>query len=177
MRRLGSIAFVLLMAALLAPEFPRYAAERRVGVATAVFQSLLEKSGEPETRRRILAVGELALSTTAALPGDPRPWILAASSYLVTGQPERALEYYRSALSTGERAEIDLNLGRAYASLSRKESADAAFLRAGWISPEILGALPEDLKAPLLGEIAKLSDQLRDGRLDAPPPLPEEERR
>lgn len=177
MRRLGSIAFVLLMAALLAPEFPRYAAERRVGFATAVFQSLLEKSGEPETSRRILAVGELALSTTAALPGDSRPWMLAASSYLVTGQPERALEYYRSAFSTGERAEIDLNLGRAYSFLARKESADAAFLRAGWVNPEILGALPEELKGPLLGRIEQLAEQLRKGRLDAPPPLPPEERR
>lgn len=177
MRRLGSIAFVLALAALLAPEFPRYAAERRVGFATAAFQSLLEKSGEPEAGRRILAVGELALSTTAALPGDPRPWMLGASSFLVTGQPDRALEYYRSALGTGERAEIDLNLGRAYASLARKESADAAFLRAGWVNPEILAALPEDLKGPLLARVAALSEQLRQGRLDAPPPLPPEERR
>ena len=177
MKRAASIAFVALLALLLAPEFRRYAAERRVGFATAAFRSLVEKSSDPETPRRILAVGELALSTTAALPGDPRPWMVAASSCLVTGQPERALEYYRSAMATGERAEIDLNLGRAYAHLSRKESADAAFLRAGWISPEILGALPEDQKGPLLAEITKLSDQLRDGRLDAPPPLPPEERR
>ena len=94
----------------------------------------------------------------------------------MTRQPERALEYYRAALATGERAEIDLNLGRAYGLARNRENAVAAFLRAGWISPEILAALAESVRKPLLAEVARLEKELRAGRLAAPPPLPPEDR-
>lgn len=178
MRTIGSIVFAAALAVLAAPEFPRYAAERRVGLATAAFRELLEKSGgDPEAARRIRAVGEVALSATRRLPGDPRPWMVGASSYLVTGDPERALEFYREAFATGERAEIDLNLGRAYAGLGRADSAKAAYLRAGWVNPEILASLSDSVKNPLLAEIARLTEELRAGRLASPPPLPEDERR
>jgi hypothetical protein len=116
----------------------------------------------------------MALSTTTALPGDPRPWMIGASSFLVTGQPQRALDFYRAALGTGERSEIDLNLGRAYAGLNRRDAADAALLRAGWISPEILANLPQPSRDALLVKIADLDADLRAGRLVAPPPLPED---
>lgn len=177
MKVLRAAVLVAALALALWPEFPRYAAERRVGFATAAFRSLLARASAPETRTNLLAVGEMALRATPRLPGDPRPWILGGSAYLVTGEPQRALEYYREALATGERAEIDLNLGRAYALLKRRTSADAAFLRAGWISPEILASLPPAVRDPPLAEIARLSEELVAGRLSAPPPLPEEERR
>lgn len=177
MRAAGSIAAALILAALAAPELPRYAAERRVGLATAAFQELLAGPVDAAAAPRIVSVGELALTATGRLPGDPRPWMIGASSYLVTGQPERALELYRDAFATGERAEIDLNLGRAYSRTSRAESASAAFLRAGWISPEILASLPEDARAPLLAEIARRSELLERGELREPPPLPADERR
>jgi hypothetical protein len=176
-RLLRAVAVIGLLGALAWPEFPRYAAERRVGYATTAFRALLDRSSDPETARNILGVGQLALTTTGSLPDDPRPWILAGSSFLVTGQPERALEFYREAFSTGERAEIDLNVGRAYSLLKRPDSAAAAQLRAGWISPEILESLPQGVKEPLLAEIARLSEGLRAGTLTEPPPLPPEERR
>jgi hypothetical protein len=176
-RAVGAIAAAALLAALAAPELPRFAAERRVGLATVAFRDLLDRRSDPEASRRIQAIGELALSTTGGLPGDPRPWMLGASSFLVTGSPERALGLYRDAFATGERAEIDLNLGRAYSLLSRKESASAAFLRAGWVNPEILASLPSAVKTPLIEEIARLTEELNSGRLERPPPLPEEERR
>jgi hypothetical protein len=172
-----ALAACVLLLALAAPEIPRYAAEKRVGWSTAAFQSLLDAPQAPDTLARIESVGELALSTTAALPGDPRPWMIGASSYLVTAQPQRALEFYRSALGTGERSEIDLNLGRSYIAIGRREAGDAAFLRAGWISPEILASLPETPRQALLAQIARLDGELRQGRLAAPPPLPEDERR
>jgi tetratricopeptide (TPR) repeat protein len=98
--------------------------------------------------------------------------MIGASSFLVTGQPQRALDFYRAALGTGERSEIDLNLGRAYAGLNRRDAADAALLRAGWISPEILASLPQPSRDALLVKIADLDADLRAGRLAAPPPLP-----
>jgi hypothetical protein len=177
MRRLRPVALLALLAALAWPEIPRYGAERRIGFATNAFRALLDRAGDPETARNIVAVGATAVATTGQLPGDPRPWMLAGSSCLVTGQPERALEFYREGFATGERAEIDLNLGRAYAMLRREASARAAYLRSGWISPELLGSLPADVRDPIISEIDRLAEQLREGRLEAPPPLPEPERR
>jgi cytochrome c-type biogenesis protein CcmH/NrfG len=176
-RRLAPLAIALALAALVAPEFPRYGAERRVGFATGAFRALLDRAGDPETAQNIAGVGELALRTAGHLPGDPRPWVLAGSASLVTRRPERALEFYREAFATGERAEIDLNLGRAYAMIQREDSARAAYLRAGWVSPEILASLPASVKDPTLAEVDRLARQLREGHLAEPPPLPPEERR
>ena len=177
MKLLRAAAVIAGLVALLWPELPRYAAERRVGQATAAFRSLLDRADDPRTADSLVEVGESALAVASHLPGDPRPWILGGSAYLLTRQPERALENYRAALATGERAEIDLNLGRAHALARRREDAGAAFLRAGWISPEILAALAEPVRKPVLAEIARLDEELRAGRLNAPPPLPPEDRR
>jgi hypothetical protein len=177
MRRVAGVALIAVLVGFVAPELARYRAERRVGYATNAFRALLDRAGDPETARNILEVGALALSTAGALPGDPRPWMLVGSSFLVTGQPERALEFYREAFATGERSEIDLNLGRAYGLLHRVESESAAYVRAGWVSPEILASLPDAARAKALAEIERLSVALSEGRLDAPPPLPAEERR
>ena len=171
------VVFAAALAALVLPEFGRYSAERRVGWATNAFRSLLDRAADPETSRNVVAIGEVALDAAANLPGDPRPWVLAGSSCLVTGRPERALENYRDAFATGERAEIDLNLGRAYGMIHRDDAARAAYVRAGWISPEIVATLPPDVREPILLEIGRLSAALSSGRLDAPPPLPSEERR
>ena len=178
MRRLllGAAAIAMLVV-LVRPELPRYAAERRVGFATSAFRSLVDRVGDPETARNLAGVGEFAVQTAASLPGDPRPWMIAGSSCLVTGRPERALEYYREGFATGERAEIDLNLGRVYGMLKRNDAAREAYVRAGWISPEILATLPSDDRDPAAREIGRLAGELANGRLDAPPPLPPEERR
>jgi len=176
-RRFALAAAVAALAALVAPEFGRYAAERRIGYATSAFQSLLESPGDARTTANVLGVGELGLSAASRLPSDPRPWIIGGSAYLVTRQPERALENYREALMTGERAEIDLNLGRAYALGGRADDSQAALLRAGWVSPEILASLPESARQPLQARVDALSRELAEGRLSAPPPLPDPERR
>jgi tetratricopeptide (TPR) repeat protein len=175
----AAVSLLLLagLAVLVRPELTRYAAERRLGDATNAFRVLLDRAADPETGRNLLVVGEAALSTTGALPGDPRPWILGGSAYLVTSQPRPALDTYRDAFATGERAEIDLNLGRAYAMLGRKENADRAFVRAGWVSPEILDSLPEAMKQKAAAEVQQLTRELYSGRLKEPPPLPADERR
>jgi len=177
MRKLGRVALVAVLALLVWPELARYRAERRIGYATAAFRALLDRAADPETAQNLVGVGALALQTTASLPGDPRPWMLAGSSFLVTGQPERALEFYREGFSSGERAEIDLNLGRAYGMLHRTDSERASYLRAGWVNPEILASLPAPAKDAALAEVARLSAELSAGRLSAPPPTAPEERR
>ena len=145
------------------------------------FRALLDRSRRSRRRRaNIVGVGAARRSRRRAqLPGDPRPWVLAGSSGLVTGQPERALEFYREAFATGERAEIDLNLGRAYAHAAARPTAPpAALLRAGWISPEILEPLCRRSAASRCWPRSRAwREELRQGRLAAPPPLPPEERR
>jgi hypothetical protein len=171
------LAAVAALTWLVAPEIPRYRAERRIGLATAAFRSLVERLNQPDAATELMRVGRVALASTPDLPGDPRPYMISGSAFLVTGQPEPALDSYREAFATGERAEIDLNLGRAYALARRTESADAALLRAGWVSPEILASLSPEVRDPLVARLRRLSQDLVAGRLSAPPPLPPEERR
>jgi cytochrome c-type biogenesis protein CcmH/NrfG len=173
----ASLLALAALALLVRPELTRYSAERRLGDATSAFRELLDRASDPETGRNLLVVGEAALSTTGALPGDPRPWILGGSAYLVTSQARPALDTYRDAFATGERAEIDLNLGRAYAMLGRRDAAERAFVRAGWVSPEILDSLPQAMKDKAAAEVQRLTRELYAGRLTEPPPLPSDERR
>ena len=177
MRRVATIAAAALLAALAWPELFRYSAERRLGDATNAFRALLERASDPDTGRNLIVVGQAGLAVAGALPGDPRPWILGGSSFLVTNQPQPALETYREAFATGERSEIDLNLGRAYAMLGRRENAERAFVRAGWVSPEILDSLPEAMRDKAAAEVKRLTRDLYGGRLTEPPPLPADERR
>ena len=177
MKTAARLAAAALLAWLVAPEIPRYRAERRIGIATAAFQQLVERAGHPEVASQLLQVGRIAMASAPDLPADPRPWMIAGSAFLVTGQAEPALESYREAFATGERAEIDLNLGRAYLLARRAESAEAALLRAGWISPEILAPLSPAIRDPLAARISQLSAELAAGRLTGPPPLPPDERR
>jgi cytochrome c-type biogenesis protein CcmH/NrfG len=176
-RAAASLAALAALALLARPELSRYAAERRLGDATNAFRLLIDRGADAETARNLLVVGEAALGVAGALPGDPRAWILGGSAYLVTSQPQPALEAYREAFATGERAEIDLNLGRAYAMLNRKENAERAFVRAGWVSPEILKSLPEAQREPASAEVQRLTGELYRGVLTEPPPLPSDERR
>jgi tetratricopeptide (TPR) repeat protein len=176
-RRLAALAGAVLLALLAWPELSRYRAERRLGDATNAFRALLERASDPETGRNLLVVGEAALAVTPLLPGDPRPWILGGSAFLVTSQPQPALETYREAFQTGERAEIDLNLGRAYSMLGRRDNAERAFVRAGWVSPEMLSSMPDASREKVAAEIQKLTRDLYGGRMTEPPPLPSDERR
>ena len=177
MKRLLRVLLGLGPLLLLWPELARYGAERRLRAATDGFRLLLEKPrGLSDPGGELASVASRALEATGALAGDPRPWVLAGSASLLARQPDRALELYRAALATGERAEIDLNLGRAYAALGRRESAGAAVLRAVWVSPALLDSLPVEASGTLRASLSRLEDALAAGHLAEPPPLPSEER-
>jgi Flp pilus assembly protein TadD len=93
------------------------------------------------------------------------------------GRPAEALALYRLALNLGgERAEIDLNLGRAYDLLGNQSAASAAILRAAWVSPAIISSLPNEVQEPVRAVLALNSERLRAHRLSAPPPLPAAEK-
>ncbi len=157
----------------LAPEFPRYRAERELRVASDALRLVVSRPADvADPPGALERIGAVANSAASALPYDPRPWILAGSARLVAWQPDRALEHYRKALALGERAETDLNLARAYEALGETQKASGAYMRAGWISPVLLPLLLPDVAAPITAEVARLEAELKAGRLKAPPPLP-----
>lgn len=163
----------LVFAVLIRPEVRRYGAEHELASATAAFERFLEHPSETENAREVLPrVAERAAAAALDFPGDSRATVLAGSCQLVAGNPDRALAFYRQALAKGERAEIHLNLGRAEALLARPEAAQAAFVRSVWISPALLRAVPPSFVDPVTAEVKRLEEELRAGRLTAPPPIP-----
>jgi tetratricopeptide (TPR) repeat protein len=174
MKILRGAAAAVLLAGALAPEFARYRAERMLRVAASAFSIVLTHPSEvadpAAALDRIAAIG---MAAAPGLPGDSRPLILAGGARLASGQLDAAIENYREALRLGERAETDLNLGRAYEGRGDTARSHAAFLRAVWISPALLSAVLPDIAGPLREELARLEAELRAGRLKAPPPLQE----
>jgi O-antigen ligase len=169
----GRLALVVVLAAALWPELPRYAAERRLRAAQGALQFVRMRTSEVTDPPAALArVADLALDASGALPGDFRPFVLAGAARRAAGEGDRALELFRAALATGERAEIDLNLGLTTETLGRMDESRAWFIRGGWVSPPLLATLLPDIVGPVRDEIARLEADLVAGRLKAPPPLP-----
>jgi tetratricopeptide (TPR) repeat protein len=163
-------------AALLAalwPEPIRYRAERELRRGTEQLRAALASRSVEEAQSALDRAAASAVSAAPLLPGDPRPRVLAGSARLVARRPKEALDFYHDALATGERAEIDLNIGRAHASAGERPEAQAALLRALWISPALAAAVPEPLSGRLLEDVKRLENELRAGLLIAPPPLPQ----
>lgn len=173
MRIARAALFAVVLAALLWPERARYQAERELRRASEAIRFVLthhEEISDPPA-----ALDQIALLAAAAgqpLPGDPRPPVLEGSARLVRGEAGRALETYRRALAFGERAETDLNMGRAYERLGREPEARACFVRAAWISPALTGAMLPDVAEMARAEVSRLETELKEGRLERPPPLP-----
>jgi hypothetical protein len=97
------------------------------------------------------------------------PWRLREVGGTPAGRGAGALP---PGIGIGERAEVDLNLGRAYALAGNQQAASAAVLRAVWVSPALISALPEQVQTPLKAALAENARRLGSHRLAAPPPLP-----
>jgi tetratricopeptide (TPR) repeat protein len=172
MKSIGAALISLALIAALVPEFSSYRAERRLYAASALFRSLIAEGNAAAGQTAMLdRVAASAKQAAEGLPNDSRPLILAGSARLVERRPAEALTFYRRALGIGERAEIDLNLGRAYALAGNQQTASAAVLRAVWVSP-LISALPEQVQTPLKAALAENARRLGSHRLAAPPPLP-----
>ena len=173
LRLTAGLALVAVLAAALWPELPRYAAERRLRATQEALRFVLMRTSEVTDPPAALAhIADVAFDTSGALPGDPRPFILAGAARRAAGQGDRALELFRSGLATGERAEIDLNIGRTTELLGRMDESRAWFIRGGWVSPPLLATLMPDTVGPIREEVARLEAELGAGRLKGPPPIP-----
>ncbi|HEY3173661.1 MAG TPA: hypothetical protein VGK86_13920 [Thermoanaerobaculia bacterium] len=170
MRVARAVGLALLLAFLFGPEIPRYRAERRLGSASAAFRYLLDRPTEVHDTPAILdRITDAAVAAAADLPGDSRAWVLAGSCQLVNRHADRALDLYREALGVEERAEIHLNVGRVHALSGKPDAAEAAFLRAVWISPALLSAVPQEFAGGVSTELRRMEAELSAGRLAAPP--------
>ena len=173
MRFLRGLLLAGALAWALAPELPRYRSERILHSASDALRYLITHPTDvADPRGALERIERAALSAAAGLPADSRPWILAGSSRLVASNADGALELYRTALALGERAEIDLNMGRAWETRGDSQKAMAAWLRAVWIAPALFPALLPDVQATLKTEYDRLIGDLEAGRLTAPPPMP-----
>ncbi len=167
---LGAVAVLI---AALGPELGRYAAERRLAVVTATLEGMAAGGRlVPEARPLLTELATTARATAAADPSDSRGLVAAGTAMLLANAPAEALGHYRAALGRGERAEVDLNLARAYALAGRREEAEESLLRAAWLSPMLVMTLPSADRARVEGALADREARFRSGELTAPPPLP-----
>jgi hypothetical protein len=168
------VAAAIVLVAALVPEARRYRAERELRRLTTAFHVVATRAaGAPEAARLLDGVAGGAVVVDEALAPDARALILAGSAHLVARRAPSALAFYRRAFERGERAEIDLNAGRALALLGRVDAADAAVLRALWVNPTLVDVLPRRDRASWRRRLQHLRRDLRAGRLAAPPSAPD----
>jgi hypothetical protein len=172
MKRLPHGLLIVLLLALLWPEFPRYVAEYRLTqAATRLDRALGGKDQGQAALDSVIEAQRLAHAAGLVLRGDARPVMLQGIALILSGQSAQAITVLEAAVAEGERPEFTINLGRARAAGGDEAGARAAFLRSGWASPTALGTLPQPVRESLLLEIQQLESELRAGSLKAPPPL------
>ncbi len=104
-------------------------------------------------REALLADARARLARAVALrPRDATALLALGSVAWLEKDLEEAHALYARSVALEERAESDLNLGRVERSLGRTAASDALFLRAVWILPRLVDALPPDVDRTRLEE-------------------------
>ncbi len=162
--------FVLAM--LLWPECARYRAEWMLRQANERLDRVLRGVDRGAVGLRIVdEAAALARRSAVWLPADPRPPLLEGIALILRGDGGAAIAVLDAAIKAGERPELTLNLGRARSIVGDEAGANAAYLRSAWASPAAIDTLPKTMRASFLQQVSQLESKLRDGRLEAPPPL------
>lgn len=122
-------------------------------------------------RAELLSAADARLGRAVALRPRSATAVLAWGSVkALRGEPERAYELYARSAGLEERAESDLNLGRAAAALGRPDEARALFARSVWIQPRLLDALPPGERDGAASAVRRAEEGLARG--GGVPPLP-----
>jgi O-antigen ligase len=122
-------------------------------------------------RAELLSAADARLGRAATLRPRAATAVLAwGSVQSLKGERERAYALYARSVRLEERAESDLNLGRAAAALGRMEEARALFARTVWIQPRLLDALPPEERDGAAAAVKKAEEGLGHG--GSVPPLP-----
>jgi hypothetical protein len=166
------VRIVLALALLLGvaiPELARYRAERELRrLITAAMVATSGRVTAPVAGALLRGASEKLADLAARMPGDARPRMYAASSAMLSGAKYRAVELYLGALACGERGEIDVNLGLAFAALEDSR-AEPMFVRAVWVSPGLRKSVPAAYLERVRQDVARRSGP---GLAFDPPGLP-----
>jgi predicted Zn-dependent protease len=172
MNRLWRILGIALVVVAFVPEVLRYQAEWQLAEANArLSRVLLGKQSAQAAHDSAEAAVELAGKAESALPDDPRAWLMHGVALMLANRGSEGLAVLQNAVLQGERPELTLNLGRARFSQGDEAGANAAYLRTAWANPYAIDTLPKPMQEALRDQVAALEQELRAGRLKAPPPL------
>jgi tetratricopeptide (TPR) repeat protein len=121
------------------------------------------REAAPE-RAELLSAADARLGRAVTLRPRAATAVLAwGSVQALKGERERAYALYARSARLEERAESDLNLGRAAAALGRLDEARALFARTVWIQPRLLDALPPEERDAAAAAVNQAEEGLRDG--------------
>ena len=166
------IACIAILPLAFSGELLRYHAEWQLAEANGrLSHILLGKQTGAAAHASAEAAVELAKSAEYALPDDPRAWLMHGVALMLADRGAEGLKVLQTAVDQGERPELTLNLGRARFSQGDEAGANAAYLRTAWASPSAIATLPKPMQESLRAQVAELEEDLRAGRLKAPPPL------
>lgn len=144
--------------------------EQAIGESLLRDAAAAPQEAAPE-RAELLSAADARLDRAVGLRPRAATAVLALGSVQsLKGERERAYALYARSVRLEERAESDLNLGRAAAALDRLGEARALFARTVWIQPRLLDALPPEERDEAAVAVKKAEEGLgHGGRV---PPLP-----
>ena len=128
-----------------------------------------EEAASERAERLSAADARLARALTLR-PRSATALLAWGSVQSLEGESGRAYALYARSVALEERAEGDLNLGRAAAALGRREEARALFARCVWIQPRLLEALPLEERNAAAATVGRAEGRLAAG--GSVPPFP-----
>jgi len=122
-------------------------------------------------RSELLSAANASLARAVTLRPRSATALLAwGSVQSLRGEHELAYALYARSVRLEERAESDLNLGRAASALGREQEARALFVRSVWIQPRLLYALPPGERDAVAAAVAAAEEGLKHGGRVPPAP-------
>jgi tetratricopeptide (TPR) repeat protein len=144
--------------------------------AQAEGETLLREaaSAPPEAaaeKAELLSAANARLARAVALRPRSATALLAwGSVQSLRGEREHSYALYARSVRLEERAESDLNLGRAAAAMERGQEARMLFVRSVWIQPRLLDAVPPGERDAVASAVASAEEGLRHGQKVPPAP-------
>jgi O-antigen ligase len=167
--RAGLAALVLLLAA---GGAARLAASRRLARSEAALASAAVSSGSGRAALLDAALAD-ARSAAALRPRSARAHLDAGSALAARADLDGAITEMERSRSLEERAETLLNLGRLAVTAGRLDEARAFFLRAAWVQPRLVEAIPPAGDPDgVHAAVGAIEASLATGARTPPPPPP-----
>jgi len=170
-RTARAVAVVAALAAAVFPEVARYRAERLLWRMHAAADRLGSEAAPVAEVEDGMIRG--AADAARALPGDHRPWMIVGETEFAFRHFAEAAGAMRRAARTGERADLDFEIGRACILARDFGCGERAIARAAWISPSVLEPLPAAGRAVFERRMEKWEAELRAGLRTTPPEPPD----